>query len=139
MFNKLFKTVYKKISFEDLQIALSNSNDYIILNTLPTNRQMCLIKNTLPYQTEETVINEFLNNYDFESKKFIIYGENTNDDTVDEKYSQITGLGFTNVYLYRGGMFEWLTLQDIYGTDEFPTTSKLLDILQYKPKRIFTP
>jgi len=138
MFNKLFKTVYKKLSFEDLKIALSNSNDYIILNTLPTNRQTCLIQNTLSYQTEETVINEYLNNYDFESKKFIIYGENTNDDTVDEKYNQIQGLGFVHVYLYRGGMFEWLMLQDIYGTDEFPTTCKLLDILQYKPKRVFS-
>jgi hypothetical protein len=30
---------------------------------------------------------------------------------------------------------EWLLLQDIYGADEFPTTSKLLDILQYRPTR----
>ena len=29
-------------------------------------------------------------------------------------------------------MFEWLLLQDIYGDDEFPTTTKELDILKYK-------
>ena len=76
-----------------------------------------------------------IDNYDFESKTFIIYGENTNDEKIETKYSQLKGLGFTKLYLYRGGMFEWLLLQDIYGTDEFPTTSKLLDILQYRPTR----
>jgi hypothetical protein len=42
-------------------------------------------------------------------------------------------LGFENVYIYRGGMFEWLLLQDIYGFDEFQTTSKITDLLKYKP------
>ena len=49
---------------------------------------------------------------------------------------QNQGLGFQNVYLYMGGMFEWLLLQDIYGIDEFPTTNKFLDILYYKPNAI---
>jgi hypothetical protein len=43
------------------------------------------------------------------------------------------GLGFRNVCVYSGGMFEWLLLQDIYGATSFPTTSKELDILKYKP------
>ena len=137
MFNKLFKTTYNKISFEDVQRAILKPTDYIIINTLPVTNQQCLIKNTISYQTEETVINEFLNNYDFNSKKFIIYGENANDDSVETKYSQMLGLGFTYVYLYKGGMLEWLLLQDIYGASEFPTTSKLLDILKYKPARTF--
>jgi hypothetical protein len=46
-------------------------------------------------------------------------------------------LGFQAVYLYVGGMFEWLCLQDIYGKDEFPTTTRQLDILKYKPPRTF--
>jgi hypothetical protein len=45
-------------------------------------------------------------------------------------------MGFVNVYLYPGGLFEWLLLQDIYGDDEFPTTIKELDILKYKPDNI---
>ena len=135
MFNKLFKTTYNNLSFEDVQHIVSNPTEYIIINTLPVTKQHCLIKNTISYQTEENLINEYLNNYDFESKTFIIYGENTNDEKIETKYSQLKGLGFTKLYLYRGGMFEWLLLQDIYGTDEFPTTSKLLDILQYRPTR----
>ena len=38
-----------------------------------------------------------------------------------------------NVFIYSGGMFEWLCLQDIYGNELFPTTKKELDILKYKP------
>ena len=42
-----------------------------------------------------------------------------------------------NVYVYPGGLFEWLLLQDIYGEDNFPTTLKELDILKYKPLSVF--
>jgi hypothetical protein len=41
--------------------------------------------------------------------------------------------GFPEVYVYSGGLFEWMLLQDIYGQDEFPTTKKVLDILKWKP------
>jgi len=41
-------------------------------------------------------------------------------------------LGFNSVFVYTGGIFEWLLLQDIYGKDEFPTTSEELDILKYR-------
>ena len=54
-----------------------------------------------------------------------------------KKYEQLVALGFTNVYVYVGGMFEWLLLQDIYGSELFPTTSEELDILKYKSQRIF--
>ena len=63
----------------------------------------------------------------------IVYGKNNTDDTAEKKYQQLIDLGFSNVYLYYGGLFEWLLLQDIYGETEFPTTKKVLDILKYKP------
>jgi len=59
------------------------------------------------------------------------------DTTVEKKYKQLASLGFSEIYLYSGGMFEWMILQDIYGNAEFPTTSKVLDILKYKPSRTF--
>jgi hypothetical protein len=135
MFNNLFKTKYNTVSFEDVQSAILKPATYIIINTMSATNQNCLIKTTISYQGEENLINEYINNYDFSSKTFIIYGENTNDDSIETKFKQMQGLGFANVYIYRGGMFEWLLLQDIYGQDEFPTTSKLLDILKYKPTR----
>ena len=135
MFTNLFKTRYKTATFEDVQIAILNPNTYVLINTLLVSKQQCLIQNTISYQTEENLINEYITNYDFNSKTFIVYGENTNDESIETKYSQLLGLGFANVYIYRGGLFELLLLQDIYGNTEFPTTSKLLDILKYKPTR----
>ena len=137
MFSGLFQTTYKKISFEDLQYAIDKTDTFIIINTLPAVEQDCLIKNTISYQMEEKCINELMNQYDFKSRKFIVYGKNVVDESVDKKYKQLISLGFTEVYIYSGGLFEWMLLQDIYGKDEFPTTRKVLDILKYKPLRTF--
>ena len=68
--------------------------------------------------------------------KIVIYGRNCNDEKIHIKCSQLTSLGFYNVYIYFGGLFEWLLLQDIYGKQEFPTTKKELDLLKYKPNKI---
>ena len=126
----------KKVMFEDIQFAIKNNSDFLLINTMFTNEQDCLIKNTLPYHMEEKVINDLLSQYSFE-KRIIVYGKNTNDDTVENKQKQIRGLGFTEVYVYLGGMFEWMLLQDIYGKVEFPTTSSVLDILKYKGRRTY--
>jgi hypothetical protein len=65
--------------------------------------------------------------------RIIIYGKNCNDDTINKKYQQLVSIGFTQVYLYVGGLFEWLMLQDIYGDELFPTNKKQVDLLKYKP------
>ena len=61
-----------------------------------------------------------------------------NDESVEKKYKQISDFGFTHIYLYGGGMFEWLLMQDIYGKDEFNTTNFTLDLLKFKPMRNIT-
>ncbi len=116
-----------------MQKVLKNNINYIIINTLDKNSQNCLIDGTTSISQEETLINNLVNNYDYYSKIFIIYGKNCNDNSVENKNNQIINLGFKNVFIYKGGIFEWLLLQDIYGFDSFPTTSKILDILKYKP------
>ena len=120
-----------------MQYAIKHKGSYILINTLPNDEQGCLILNTVSFNMEEKIINELLNQYVFRDKTIVVYGKNTNDDTVEKKYSQLLSLGFIEVYIYTGGMFEWMLLQDIYGKDEFPTTSKVLDILRYKGKQIF--
>jgi hypothetical protein len=134
MFSLFKGNPIKKVMFEDIQFSIKNSGDFLLINTMFTNEQDCLIKHTLPYHMEEKVINDLLSQYSFE-KRIIVYGKNANDDTCEKKYNQLTGLGFANVYIYMGGLFEWMLLQDIYGRDEFPTTSKVLDILKFKPMR----
>ena len=54
-----------------------------------------------------------------------------------KKYNQLINLGFANVYIYPGGLFEWLLLQDVYGKDSFPTNIIEIDILKFKGKSIF--
>lgn len=123
-----------KIGFDDMLFAIRDTKDgYIIINTLPATEQECLIYNTVPIDTEEALINTILTQYDNPPKKIILYGKNSTDATVDKKYKQLVGLGLTEVYVYSGGLFEWMLLQDIYGDAEFPTTKKVADILRYKP------
>ena len=120
------------MNFEDVQLAVKNPEYFVLINTLPVTEQICLIYNTLKYDMEEKVINQLVEGYQFTGKTIIVYGRNTNDDTTERKYKQLAGLGFKNLYLYYGGMFEWMLLQDIYGSAEFPTTGKVLDILKFK-------
>ena len=122
-----------KIGFEDVFIAINNPDKYIIINTLHLDQQSCLIKGTLPYTLEEKRINDLLNGSDYKNKIIIVYGKNSLDSTADRKVNQLKNLGFYQVFIYTGGLFEWVLLQDVYGTTEFPTTSKTLDILKYKP------
>jgi 23S rRNA pseudoU1915 N3-methylase RlmH len=124
-----------KVNFEYVQNYCNFRNDKLLLiNTLDYSKQDCLIKNTIHASKEEDVLNACLK----KNKAIIIliYGENCSDNKVIEKYNQLYKLGFTNLYVYIGGLFEWLLLQDIYGEDEFPTTSKIYDILNYKGKNL---
>jgi|UniRef100_A0A6C0IV24 hypothetical protein len=137
MLSQIFKKEIQTASFEDIQHAIQHPDDFLLINTLKENDQEYLITSTMYYKHEEEKINTLMNQYDFSGKKIIIYGENTNDRTVEKKYHQITSLGFQYVFIYQGGLFEWLCLQDIYGDEHFPTTKPLLDILKYKPKSRF--
>ena len=120
----------KKVNYEDLQECILNKDRFIMINTLSNEQQNCLIKNTVPIQKEEEIINDTLKNY--REINIIIYGKNSNDETIYKKYKQLQELGLTNIYVYPGGLFEWLLLQDIYGNDTFPTTTQELDILKFK-------
>lgn len=125
----------QKISFEDIQYILKNHETHLLINTLNETEQDCLIPYTVTAVNEERIINEHLKRNKKEIK-IIIYGKNSNDDNIYKKYNQLTSFGFYHVYIYCGGLFEWLLLQDIYGVNEFPTTKKELDILKYKPNKM---
>lgn len=134
----LFKKELQKASFEDVQYSIKFPDNFLLINTLTFGEQDCLIKNTLSCYEEENILNELIKLYRFKEKYIIIYGKNANDESVIKKYNQIKSLGFQHVFCYFGGMFEWLLLQDIYGKEEFKTTSNILDILKYKPINRFS-
>ena len=127
-----------KVNFDDIRFLLKQKqgNNILLISTLPENQQDCLIKGTTPCYQEVSIINECIQKS--QNVKIIVYGKNSNDESVNKKYEQLRSLGFTEVYLFLGGLFEWLLLQDIYGDDEFPTTKKIVDILKYRPIGIFT-
>lgn len=118
----------KKISFKQMQNFINNNN-YTIINTLSYDNQSCLIVNTLSPDEEIIEINKYLKNN--KNHALIIYGKNCIDESLAKKYTQLINLGFNNIHIYLGGLFEWLLLQDIYGKEEFPTTSIEYDILKF--------
>jgi hypothetical protein len=124
-------TSTRKVNFEDVQYGMKNKNNFLLINTLDSSRQNILIKNTLPIDKEEELINKLIKSN--LNVNIIVYDENANAPNLMKKYNQLVGLGFINP----GGLFEWLLLQDIYGYDNFPTTSQERDILKFKGKSVF--
>ena len=104
---------------------------FIMINTLSLNDQEILICRTTPAKDEETVLNQLLDTYRTADVRIVVYGRNSADTSVFVKQDQIRKLGFAHVYVYLGGLFEWLLLQDIYGADAFCTTTPCRDILKY--------
>jgi len=127
----IFDQPIKKINFEEIKTAIKNPTNYYIINTLTTVFQDCLIKTTISYLVEEKLINDLISSYNSSNYRIIVYSMNSNDDSAKKKYKQLVSLGLEHVYLYSGGFFEWVLLQDIYGIEQFPTTSKVNDILKY--------
>ena len=125
----------RKVNFEDVQYGIKNKHKCILINTLSSNEQDCLIKNTIPIESEEKLINKYLS--EKIDVNIIVYDKNANAPNLMKKYNQLINLGFANVYIYPGGLFEWLLLQDVYGKDSFPTNIIEIDILKFKGKSIF--
>ena len=127
-----------KVSYEDIQMVVYRNmhvqHSTLIINTLPPSLQHCLIKTTLDIRFEERIVNTFI-----EQKPnimIIVYGKNSNDITILYKYEQLVKLGFTNVYIYTGGIFEWMLLHEMYGKELFQITKHEIDILRYRPKSV---
>lgn len=122
----------QKISFQDMNTCIQRKHSIISV----MKQDSCVIEGTIPIQKEEELINRFYESGNF-SHPIVIYGCNDCDENIVKKYRQLKELGFTNVYVYPGGMFEWLLLQDIFTDKHFHTSSKELNILKYKSENFF--
>jgi hypothetical protein len=124
------------INFEDVQNKRNDSPQFVLINILSENEQSCLIANTLSIDEEIKTMNEWVQQNKMFEHSIILYGKNVDDYiALDKKKQKLQSLGFYNVYIYLGGLFEWLLLQDIYGNELFPTTSETLDILIYSASK----
>jgi hypothetical protein len=122
--------ISNRISFEDMQYAQTH---HLIISTLSSSEQDLLISHTINYEREIAAVENAIKH----KQPIIVYGKHANDPTIYKKCEQIKKLGGV-VYLYTGGLFEWLLLQDIYGPENFKTTqtSRTIDILKYKPSNV---
>ncbi len=127
-----------KVSYEDIQMVVYRNSHVqhstLLINTLPPSLQHCLIKTTLDIRFEERVVNALI--HKSPDIMIIVYGKNSNDITILHKYDQLVKLGFTNVHIYTGGIFEWMLLHEIYGKELFKITKYEIDILRYRPKSV---
>ncbi len=127
-----------KVSYEDIQMVVYRNmhvqHSTLLINTLPPTLQHCLIKTTLDIRFEERIVNSLIHKNP--NIMIIVYGKNSNDITILHKYEQLVKLGFTNVHIYTGGIFEWMLLHEIYGKDLFKITNYDIDILRYRPKSV---
>ena len=121
-----------KANHED--VSDPRANGACIISTLGDREQDVLIEGTVACAEEIAEVDSAIRT----GQIIVIYGKNSNDDSIYRKYDQIIALGHKNVYVYPGGLFEWLLLQDVFGEDAFRTTKKTLDILSYKPRSHMT-
>lgn len=134
-----YKREYKCIGFEDIKNIIKSGDKYVLINTLTSENQELLISNTLSISEEESIINEIISNYKVPDKPVIIYGKNCCDLSVNKKFDQLIDLGLKDVYIYYGGLFEWLLLNELYGNDEFPVNkTENIDLLRFRPAAIIS-
>jgi rhodanese-related sulfurtransferase len=120
-----------RVNFEDVQAVQQGAA--LLINVLHQDDQAVLIAGTVKPCDEVEAVNDALR------RKFpiIVYGRHANDLAAEAKCAQLASLG-SRPYLYAGGLFEWLLLQDVFGAEQFPTTGTKLDILEYMPSVVLT-
>ena len=119
-------------NFEDVQRFVSATDAHILLNVMDETDQDVLILKTLSAYDEVKTLEMLIDDAEFDYK-ILVYGKNMGDiEKILKKQKQLEALGFSEVYVYFGGLFEWVLLQDIYGKELFKTTRSVTDILRYK-------
>lgn len=85
-----------------------------------TTSTVAYLPGTIELNEEEEMVNGWLQG-DNLGQSIVVYGDNSFDHTVTRKYNQLKELGFTNVKMYVGGSLEWALLQDVYGSEAYPS------------------
>jgi hypothetical protein len=122
--------IYSMPSYNYHQLQERMKHDIVLINTMDIKRQSCLIKGTLKASIEVDFMNKLLKTN--KNKEIIIYGIHHTDLSVIKKYNQLKKLGFKNVHIYFGGIYEWLLLQDVFTTINFQTDGIIENIVDYK-------
>jgi hypothetical protein len=91
-----------------------------LIHILERSEEQCLIAGTLSATDEESVISTLYEKSQF-AVPIILYGNNhTQIAKLKQKAEKLFYMGFTQVGVYAGGLFEWLSLAEIFGVESFP-------------------
>ncbi len=105
-----------------------NNAKVILLATPQVDAKMWCIDGTLTPEMEEREINRIIQKYSSSGKapeeKIVYYGLNSVDRSPDEQTAKLASHGI-EASVYRGGMFEWLLLREVFGADNYPVVSTL--------------
>jgi hypothetical protein len=123
------------LSFEDVLLFLEKPQRMYLLNTLPLSDQACLIQGTIEGQNEEEIVNAMLTGTEPQNtdRYLIVYGRHGLDPSPERKCRKLRSLGLSRLGIYKGGLFEWLLLQEVFGETMFPSSSRCTDLLKYRP------
>lgn len=118
-------------------------NKYIIITTIDKGYNIPLIKGTVSPHEEESIINRIIINKDKNIKGIIIYGKNNQDLSVIDKYKQLIHFNVGEIYIYIGGLFEWLLLHknhpDVFLIDDDNKKYNLWDFYEQPNPTIIQP
>jgi hypothetical protein len=131
-----FDAKLNTINNDTLQRHFHDETDMTLLTTMECSE--CFIANTATIADEEQKMNALIKQGEFD-ELIVVYGKNYSDENVFRKYEQLVNFGFSNVRVYRGGMYEWLLLHCIHGNNMYPVDNprgtdvkKLVN--KYRPK-----
>jgi hypothetical protein len=91
----------------------------LIISTTITERGSPYIAGTVSRFAELITIDSLKRSNRFDVP-ILVYGHNMFDTTVKTQSTILMNNGFTKVFVYVGGMFEWMLLHKLYGNTAFP-------------------
>ena len=123
------------IGSEDLKLLMRKHNAHLF-NGLPIGYTNCNIKGTVDPENAK----EYIKNLNKEKDLVIVYCANATC-SASHSFASKELRGFKNKFLYTGGLYEWLLLQNFYSEKKFPTIGKckLETMKDYKhlPKKFY--
>jgi hypothetical protein len=105
------------VSFKTLQEMTPNM---VLIHTFKPEEQHCLIRGSLTAAKEMAMVQELMSDSTTRDVMMVVYGRNYMDPKPYQQADHLRQLGFRRVYVYAGGLFEWLMLHDLYGAEAFP-------------------
>jgi hypothetical protein len=99
-----------------------SATEIILLATPEVDTKGWRIAGTLPPETEEREVNRVIQAFNASGinpkEKIVYYGLNAVDKSPDQQVAKLASHGIAGS-VYRGGMFEWLLLREVFGADAY--------------------